>query len=95
MGGGEEAHDARGQALRQPSSEAERAIAELVLVFFQDRSRRALPAVLVNAGSQTLAVTAGPATIVPDGSTRAIDRAFVQIPGQAPLEAHFHEAEHG
>src|SRR5208337_2263282 len=65
-----------------PATEAERAIARLVLVFFQDRSRRAIPAVLINAGSRTLVLTAGPAVVVPDGTPTAIDRSFLEFPGR-------------
>jgi serine/threonine protein kinase len=68
-----------------PTTEAEKAIARLVLVFYQDRSRRAVPVVLVDAGSQTFAVMAGPADIVPDGTPLAVDRNLLEIPGCAPL----------
>jgi TIGR03009 family protein len=72
-----------------PTTDAERAVARLVLVFFGDRSRRAVPAVLVNAGSRTLVVTTGPATEVPNGSPPAIDRAFLESPGRPPVESRY------
>ncbi len=67
--------------LAPPATEAERAIARLVLVYFEDRSRRAVPAVLMNAGSRTLVVTTGPAVVIPDGTEPAIDRAFLSFQG--------------
>ena len=76
------------------ATEAERAIARLVLVFFVDRSRRAVPAVLVNAGSRTLIVTTGPAVIIPDGTEPAIDRAFLEFPGRPDVKAEFHARRH-
>ena len=66
-----------------------RKVARLVLVFFEDRSRRSLPAVLVDAGSETLVVTAAPATIVPDDTPPAVDRAFLDIPGRAPIKLRY------
>jgi hypothetical protein len=71
-----------------PRSAAEKAIVRLVLVF-ADHSRRVIPCVLVNAGSQTLVVTTGPAATVPDGAPPAIDRAFLVIQGRASVDAHY------
>jgi len=72
-----------------PTTDAEKAIARLVFVFYADRSRRAIPAILVDAGSQTLIITAGPATLVPDGTPAARDRTFVEIPGRPSLDARY------
>ncbi len=70
-------------------SDAEKAIARLVLVYFQDQARRAVPALVVNVGPKTLAITTGPAVIVPDGAPPAIDRAFLEIPGRPPIAAKY------
>lgn len=70
-------------------SDAEKAIARLVLVYFQDQARRAVPALVVNVGQKTLAITTGPAVIVPDGAPPAIDRAFLEIPGRPPIAAKY------
>jgi serine/threonine protein kinase len=72
-----------------PATEAQRAIARLVLVFFRDNLRRSIPAVLVSAGTQTLAVTAGPATVIPDKTPAAIDRAFLEFPGRPAVKAEY------
>jgi WD40 repeat protein len=80
-----------GVRVNAPATDAEKAVARLVLVFFQDRSRRAVPAVLVDAGMHTLAVTAGPATIVPDRTPAAIDRAFLEVRGRGTVNATFIE----
>jgi hypothetical protein len=62
----------------KPKSLAETAIAKLVLVFFQDRSRRAVPCLVVKINKEYFAVTTGPATVVPDGTPHAIDRSVVE-----------------
>jgi hypothetical protein len=72
-----------------PATEAERAIARLVLVYFEDRLRRAVPAVLVNAGSRTLIVTTGPAVVIPDGVPPAVDRSFLELPGRPAVKAQY------
>jgi len=72
-----------------PATEAERAIARLVLVFREDRLRRAIPGVLANAGSRTLIVTTGPAVVVPDGAPPAIDRSFLELPGRPAVKAEY------
>lgn len=64
------------------SSEAEKAVASLVLVFYQDRARRAIPTLLVDTEDGTLAVTTAPTGIVPDGLPLAIDRIFVEQEGK-------------
>ena len=66
-------------------TDAEKAVARIVLVFARDEARRAFPAVLVNAGGKTLAITTGSATIVPDGADHAMDRAFLEIPDRPPV----------
>jgi hypothetical protein len=74
---------------RLPESEDEKAAAKLELVFFQDRSRRVLPAIAFSSGGETFVVTAGPATVVPDGTPHAIDRAFLEIDGQPPVQVDY------
>lgn len=71
---------------RSPKSEQEKAVAKLVLVFSQDKSRRAVPCLVLNMGENTIVVTAGTAGIVPDGTEHAIDRTFLEIPGKPPLQ---------
>lgn len=70
-----------------PKTAAEKAIARLVLVFFRDQSRRAIPGILVDAGSETCVVTAGPAGIIPEGAPHAVDRTFLEFPNRPPVEA--------
>lgn len=70
-----------------PTSDAETAIARLVIVFFQDQARRAVPGLMIDRGTETLVLTTGPATIVPDGVPHAKDRAFLEFPGEADVEA--------
>lgn len=62
-----------------PKSDAEKAISRLVLVFFQDKARRAVPAVLIRHGLETIALTTSPATIVPENIEHAIDRTFLEF----------------
>ncbi|MEX2317002.1 MAG: protein kinase [Pirellulales bacterium] len=64
-------------------------IARLVLVFAQGQSTRSLPAVVVDAASQTLVVTTGPATIVPEGTPPAVDRAFLSFPGRPAVDVKY------
>jgi hypothetical protein len=56
----------------------EKAVSKLVLTFFQDRSRRAVPCVVVKINEEYFAVTTSPATVVPDGTPHAIDRSVVE-----------------
>ncbi|QGQ32631.1 serine/threonine protein kinase [Gimesia maris] len=70
-----------------PKTAAEKAIARLVLVYFRDQSRRAIPGILVDAGSETCVVTAGTAGIIPEGAPHAVDRTFLEIPNRPPIEA--------
>lgn len=70
-----------------PKTAAEKAIARLVLVYFRDQSRRAIPGILVDGGSETFVVTAGPAGIVPEGAPHAIDRTFLEIPNRPTIDA--------
>jgi hypothetical protein len=65
------------QSSRTPIQD-EKAISKLVLTFFQDRSRRAVPCVVVKMNEEYFAVTTGPATVVPDGTPHAIDRSVVE-----------------
>lgn len=62
----------------RPRSDAEKAIARLVLAFNRDQTKR-VPAVMIQHGNKTIAVTAGPATIVPDDVPPAIDREFLEF----------------
>ncbi|WP_417387092.1 protein kinase domain-containing protein [Gimesia sp.] len=70
-----------------PKTAAEKAIARLVLVYFRDQSRRAIPGILVDAGSETCVITAGTAGIIPEGAPHAVDRTFLEIPNRPPIEA--------
>jgi len=67
------------QSAWRPKSDAEKAIGRLVLVFSQDQARRAVPALLIQHGQETIALTAGPATIVPENIAHAIDRTFLEF----------------
>ncbi len=69
-----------------PVTEDEKAITRLVLVFSEDLSRRAIPAVLVDAGSHSLVVAASPAGLVPDGTSPAVDRFFLEISSQPSVK---------
>jgi serine/threonine protein kinase len=70
-----------------PKTASEKAIARLVLVYFRDQSRRAIPGILVDAGSETCVVTAGTAGIIPEGAPHAVDRTFLEIPNRPPIDA--------
>ena len=72
-----------------PKSEQEKAVAKLVLVFFQDKSRRAIPCLVLNVSDKTFVISAGPAGIVPDGTAHAVDRAFLELPGKPPMQVEF------
>ncbi len=69
-----------------PVSDTEKAIARMVFVFFQDEARRAVPGLLIDRGSETLVITVGPASIVPDGVAHAIDRSFLEVAGEPSVE---------
>lgn len=71
----------------RPSSPAEKSVGTLVLIFFMDEARRAVPSVIVEAGGSRFAIVGGPATIVPDGVAPAQDGAYLEVAGQAPLVA--------
>jgi hypothetical protein len=62
-----------------PTSDAEKSVGRLVLVFANDAARRMVPALMVKHGEKTLALTVGPATIVPDDTPHAIDRTFLEF----------------
>jgi hypothetical protein len=62
-----------------PTSDAEKSVGRLVLVFANDAARRMVPALMVKHGERTLALTVGPATIVPDDTPHAIDRTFLEF----------------
>jgi hypothetical protein len=65
-----------------PTSDAEKSVGRLVLVFANDAARRMVPALMVRHGERTLALTVGPATIVPDDTPHAIDRTFLEFYNQ-------------
>jgi hypothetical protein len=65
-----------------PKSDAEKSLGRLVLVFANDAARRMVPALMVKHGERTLALTVGPATIVPDDTPHAIDRTFLEFYNQ-------------
>jgi serine/threonine protein kinase/WD40 repeat protein len=73
------------------TSDHEKTAAKLVLVFFQDESRRAVPCLLIDVGGQTFAITTGPATVVPEGTVPAVDRAFVEVAGKPPIPVEYDE----
>ncbi|RCS51834.1 serine/threonine protein kinase [Bremerella cremea] len=73
--------------LAAPSSEAEKALAALELVFFQDKARRKVPAILVGTESGTLAITSRLAVSAPKELPRATDQVFIDAPGNSPVEA--------
>ena len=64
------------------------------VVFFQDLSRRTIPILVVDVAGETLAITTGPASVIPDGTGHAIDANFlhpVQQPGdQAAISCDYH-----
>jgi hypothetical protein len=62
-----------------PKSDAEKSVGRLVLVFANDAARRMVPALMVKHGERTLALTVGPATIVPADTPHAIDRTFLEF----------------
>ena len=72
-----------------PESEAEKAIARMVLVFSQDQARRAVPGLMIDHGAETLILTTGPATIVPDGVAHATSRPYLEFPETVDVEAEF------
>jgi beta-lactamase regulating signal transducer with metallopeptidase domain len=84
-----ETDDVRAQAsaLHAPGTGAERAVVSLVLVFCQDRARRAIDGVMVNAGDHTLIFTTSSACVVPEGIPPAIDSAFLERRGKPAVDA--------
>ena len=50
-----------------------------MLVVFEDKARRAVSAVLIRHGLETIALTTSPATIVPESIAHAIDRTFLEF----------------
>lgn len=72
-----------------PVSDAEKAIARMVFVFFQDEARRAVPGLMIDHGTETLVLTSGSASIVPDGVGHAIDQTFLEFSGETDVEAEF------
>jgi len=78
-----------GIVLPPPNSPAEKAVGSLVLVFFQDSARRAVPAVMVDDKDCTLLLTTSPAHIVPNGIPPAVDGEFLELVGKPPVELRF------
>ncbi len=72
---------------RAPSSPAEKAVAKLVLVFFQDRARRGVYGVVLDAGDHSLVFTTSLATHVPDDLPPAIDATYLERAGKPAVEA--------
>jgi beta-lactamase regulating signal transducer with metallopeptidase domain len=68
--------------LPDPSSPAEKAVASLVFVFYEDWARRAVPGVMVDDKDCTLVLTTTPAEVVPDGIPPAVDRTFLEFAGK-------------
>jgi hypothetical protein len=62
----------------EPKSELEKSVAKLVHTFFQDQSRRAVPCLMLNAGGDSYAVTAGLVGLVPEETPPAIDASHLE-----------------
>jgi beta-lactamase regulating signal transducer with metallopeptidase domain len=75
--------------LRAPNSLAEKAVANLVLVFFQDRARRAVNGIVLDAGDHSLIFTPTTAGLVPDDLPPAVDSMFLERAGKPPVDAPF------
>ncbi|HEV8000296.1 MAG TPA: M56 family metallopeptidase, partial [Planctomycetaceae bacterium] len=73
--------------LRAPSSAAEKAVANLVLVFFQDRARRAVNGIVLDAGDRSLIFTPTTVCIVPDDLPPAIDATFLERAGKPVVDS--------
>jgi beta-lactamase regulating signal transducer with metallopeptidase domain len=73
--------------LRAPTSPAEKAVANLVLVFFQDRARRAVNGIVLDAGDYSLIFTPTTAGLVPDDLPPAIDATFLERAGKPPVDS--------
>lgn len=82
---------ARWQAEHQPTNEKAQGsqVARLELTFFDNRTRRIIPALLVDVGWGTVAVTAAPATLTPADLPPAINRIMLLVPGQAKVEVDY------
>ncbi|PQO47109.1 serine/threonine-protein kinase [Blastopirellula marina] len=64
-------------------------VAQLELTFFDNRTRRVIPALLVDVGWGTVAVTAAQATLVPAGMPPAINGIKLLVPGHAKEEVDY------
>lgn len=62
----------------EPKSELEKSVAKLVLTFFQDQSRRAVPCLVLNVGDDSYAVTTGLVGLAPEGTPPAIDASHLE-----------------
>lgn len=72
----------------EPKSELEKSVAKLVLTFFQDQSRLAVPCLVVNIGDVTYAVSSGTVNLVPKDLPPAIDATHLEWAGSpAPIPA--------
>jgi beta-lactamase regulating signal transducer with metallopeptidase domain len=73
--------------LRAVSTPAEKAVAKLMLVFFDDRARRGIYGIVLDAGDHSFVFTTTMATRVPDDLPPAIDATFLERAGKPPVEA--------
>lgn len=73
----------------KPFRGQEKATARLILVFADDRSRRAVPSILIDVGGRTIGVTVATASIVPTGTAHAIDRTYIEVPREAPIPVEY------
>ena len=90
---------ARWQAEELPRRQAEHSteageaasspVARLELIFSDHQTRRIIPALLVDVGWGTVAVTAAPATLAPAELLPAIDRVNLLVSGHAKMEVEY------
>ncbi|PQO38616.1 serine/threonine-protein kinase [Blastopirellula marina] len=75
--------------LAAPSTEAEKALASLEFVFYQDKARRKVPAVLVDTGEGAIAVTSALAVLAPPEVPQRIEHTFIDAPTRDSVEARY------
>jgi len=73
--------------LRAASTGAEKAVAKLMLVFFDDRARRGISGIVVDAGDHSFVLTTSMATRVPDELPPALEAIYLERAGKSPIEA--------
>lgn len=73
--------------LRAAGTSAEKAVAKLMLVFFEDRARRGIDGIVVAAGDHSFVFTASTASTAPDELPPAIDATYLERAGKPPIEA--------